>query len=195
MCVRPRPTGCRSVSSTVSTSSTAPPTCPTSETSARYSCETPTNVSGSARNARDFFDRYLHRRQLAPSYYLAQKSPMLPRRPAPSRPTVSRRVPRASERLALDEALASHFGGRLATRPARRFVFRLAAAFVLLFTLFVAVPEMLGDHPYDPRPSSWFHATSRGQQASPALRGYGAPQDEASLWAQPRPLVRSPRRA
>ena len=32
---------------------------------------------------------------------------------------------------------------------------RFAATVAVLLLLFVGLPEMLGDHPYDPRPSAW----------------------------------------
>lgn len=114
-----------------------------------------------ARNGRDFFDRYLHRRQLA-AYYLTQVIHAATTNASGSRP-VSRRIPRASERIALDEALALHTRGHVVTRPARRVLSHLAAATALLITLFVVLPETLGDWPYDPRPSALLRPASSSE--------------------------------
>lgn len=111
-----------------------------------------------ARNGRDFFDRYLHRRQLA-AYYLTQIVHATATNASGTRP-VSRRAPPASERIALDEALALHPRSRAVTRPARRAFSHLAAAATLLLSLFVVLPEALGDRPYDPRPSALLHRAS-----------------------------------
>lgn len=108
-----------------------------------------------ARNGRDFFDRHLHRRQLA-AYHMTQVIHASATNASRSRP-LSRRIPAASERIALDEALALTCDlGRGAgmRRPAHVFS-RIAAAAILLVFLFVALPEMLGDRPYDPKPSTW----------------------------------------
>jgi Glycosyl transferases group 1 len=108
-------------------------------------------------NARDFFDRYLHRRQLA-AYYIEQIT-HASAAASDSHP-VSRRVPPSPQRIALDEALASQAGRRRTSRPVRRALPRLAALAMAAITLLVALPEMLGDRPYDPRPSSWIHAAT-----------------------------------
>ena len=114
-----------------------------------------------ARNARDFFDRYLHRRRLA-AYYLEQIAHASAATASDSQPA-GRHIPPPEERLALDEALASQAGGRR-TRPLRRALPRFAAAAVAAITLLVALPEMLGDRPYDPRPSAWIHAATGSHQ-------------------------------
>jgi cephalosporin hydroxylase len=44
---------------------------------------------------------------------------------------------------------------RRSVRPSRRTRTRITAAMALLVSLCVLLPEMLGDRPYDPRPSSW----------------------------------------
>jgi len=57
--------------------------------------------------------------------------------------------------MALDEALASTIGSPKAARPPRPRLRHLTATMLLLLFLLVAVPELLGDQPYDPRPSTW----------------------------------------
>jgi len=106
-----------------------------------------------ARNGRDFFDRHLHRRQVA-AYYLTQVIHASATNASGSRP-LSRQIPPASERIVLDEALASRSAGTRFARRRRRISSRFTAAAVLLILLFVVLPEVLGDKPYDPRPSSW----------------------------------------
>jgi cephalosporin hydroxylase len=44
---------------------------------------------------------------------------------------------------------------RRSGRPSRQRGTRIAAATALLVSVFVFLPEMLGDRPYDPRPSTW----------------------------------------
>jgi cephalosporin hydroxylase len=60
---------------------------------------------------------------------------------------------RAPERKAHGRAA----GGRRPVRPSHRTRVHVATAAALLVFLFVLLPEMLGDRPYDPRPSSWPH--------------------------------------
>jgi len=45
------------------------------------------------------------------------------------------------------------------TRRRHAVFVRLAATIALLALIFVAVPELLGDWPYDPRPTTWTHIT------------------------------------
>ena len=90
-----------------------------------------------ARNARGFFDQYLQRRQVAQRYVdtitdARGESPRDAIRPAESRPA-----------------------GRV--RTGSPVVSRLMIALVLLLGL-VAVPEALGDRPFDPQPSRVLHA-------------------------------------
>jgi hypothetical protein len=92
-----------------------------------------------ALNARDFFDRPLHRRQLAARYVdaitdaraEAQEQAVVQETPA-FRPHPARRPPLATIRPAFRYASVAVFAAILA---------------------FVALPEALGDHPYDARPS------------------------------------------
>jgi cephalosporin hydroxylase len=76
-----------------------------------------------------------------PNGYLRRTSPRVGH---PSRTTAPRRhtrsVPATAERTA---------------RPVRRRRTRITALAALLVFFSVALPEMLGDRPYDPRPSSW----------------------------------------
>ena len=89
-----------------------------------------------ARNAREFFDRYLDRRQLA-TYY------------------VSKIVD--AQRGSLDRE-TSRVGRPWQRRAARlTSIKRAAAAAAVAVALLVALPEMLGDKPYDPKPSSVLH--------------------------------------
>jgi len=106
-----------------------------------------------ARNGRDFFDRYLHRRQLV-AYYIAEVTHAAAKTTSGSRP-LSRHIPAASQRMALDEALASTIGSPKAARPPRPRLRHLTATMLLVLFLLVVVPELLGDQPYDPRPSTW----------------------------------------
>jgi hypothetical protein len=108
-----------------------------------------------ARNGRDFFDRYLHRRRLA-AYYLEE----IAHAATASTHPASRHIPAASQRIALDEALAAQAARRGVPRPVRRMLPRVAALAMAAITLFVALPEMLGDRPYDPKPSAWLHVPS-----------------------------------
>jgi cephalosporin hydroxylase len=78
-----------------------------------------------------------------PNGYLRRTST----RAAPTnRPGTPRR--RASDRVAPQ---------RRPVRRSRPILTRVAAAAALLVALFVLLPELLGDRPYDPRPSSWPH--------------------------------------
>jgi hypothetical protein len=115
-----------------------------------------------ARNARDFFDRYLHRRRLA-AYYLEQAAHAGAATASDRRPA-SRHIPAARERIALDEALVTQAARRRPNRRVRRAAPRLAALAAAAIMLFVALPEMLGDRPYDPRPSAWVHAATGSHQ-------------------------------
>jgi hypothetical protein len=98
-----------------------------------------------ARNARDFFDRYLDKRQLADRYLSAitdAQAEVQDHSRSHRRPGAGTRRGRAS---------AQRVAAR--TRHQRETVARaLVVALVILLTL-VALPEALGDHPYDPRPS------------------------------------------
>ncbi len=95
-----------------------------------------------ARNARAFFDSYLHRRQLAERY--VDEITDAQARAALAVPTVEKR-PLAKRRTA---ALAQSPGSPVLRASTRLVV----VALVLLLTL-VALPEALGDHPFDPRPT------------------------------------------
>jgi Glycosyl transferases group 1 len=98
-----------------------------------------------ARNARDFFDRYLHRRQLADRYLSAITDAQAAVRDH-SRPH-SRAGVGMSRGGASGQRLTAH------TRRYRETLTRaLVLALVVVLTL-VALPEALGDRPYDPRPS------------------------------------------
>lgn len=90
-----------------------------------------------ARNAREFFDRYLHRRQMA-AYYLSKV---------------------AEARQGLLDTETGRIG-RPWQRSSRSTVRikRAAAAAVAAISLLVVLPEALGDRPYDPRPSAVFQA-------------------------------------
>ena len=102
-----------------------------------------------ARNARDFFDRYLHRRQLADRYLSAITDAQ----------AASERHARPGHRqgdLVTDRphATAAHAAARV-PRPGNALARTLAVALVILVTL-VALPEALGDRPYYLRPSRAF---------------------------------------
>jgi Glycosyl transferases group 1 len=95
-----------------------------------------------ARNARDFFDRYLHRRQLAERYLDEITDAQ----------AASGRRARLGHRqgdLATDRA---HATAPRVPRPGNALARTLVVALVILMSL-VALPEVLGDRPYDPRPS------------------------------------------
>jgi Glycosyl transferases group 1 len=88
-----------------------------------------------ARNASDFFDRHLHRRQIARRYLDAVTdlhAGTAERAAGTARPVASRRV-----------------ASRTAVKAARVGAIAIAAAMLA----FVVLPEALGDRPYDPRPS------------------------------------------
>jgi hypothetical protein len=46
----------------------------------------------------------------------------------------------------------------------RRRVATVAAAAAAAVFLFVALPEMLGDRPYDPKPTAWLHAVGSSER-------------------------------
>jgi len=75
------------------------------------------------------------------------------RRTAPrSRPATSRAAPRR-------KAHGRAGPERRPARPHRRLRARIAAIAALLLCVFVLLPEVFGDRPYDPRPSSWADVT------------------------------------
>ena len=88
-----------------------------------------------ARNAREFFDRYLHRRQLA-TYYVSKIVDARAGSLDSDTPRIGRPWWRQDR------------GTRLK---------RAAVATVAAVMLLVAIPEALGDKPYDPKPSAVLH--------------------------------------
>ncbi len=102
-----------------------------------------------ARNARDFFDRYLHRRRLGERYLdeITDAQAASGRRARLGHRQGDLVTHRAHATAARDAARVLRPGNALART--------LAVALVILMTL-VALPEALGDRPYDPRPSRAF---------------------------------------
>jgi Glycosyl transferases group 1 len=98
-----------------------------------------------ARNARDFFDRHLHKRQLADRYLSAITDAQAGQ--ARTRLRSHQRGRRAAERLQSAERMAAR------TRRAHDTLTRAVVLALLVLVTLVALPEALGDHPYDPRPS------------------------------------------
>jgi Glycosyl transferases group 1 len=97
-----------------------------------------------AHNARDFFDRHLHRRQLVERYVdeitHAQAGAARALSIAETRAVAKRRYATAAR-----PAVIRRSSGQLARTT-------VMAALVILLTL-IALPEALGDRPFDPRPT------------------------------------------
>jgi hypothetical protein len=89
-----------------------------------------------ARNAREFFDRYLHRRQTA-SRYLDVVTDL--------------RAETAERGRTVMRPIASPRAASRSVKTAARYGAAAVAAATLLF---VGLPEALGDRPYDPHPST-----------------------------------------
>jgi hypothetical protein len=104
-----------------------------------------------ARNARDFFDRHLDRRQLVQRYL----DDITDAQAAVGRPTGTTPHCRTTGRERIPQRRVG------ATRRPRVELRRIVAAAMILLLTLVALPEALGDRPYDPRPSrvarSHFH--------------------------------------
>jgi len=96
-----------------------------------------------ARNARDFFDRYLHRRQLA-ERYVDEMTNAQAAAGRLERTTVSTTL---EQRRRYVPAAHANVG-----RASGAFVRGVAVALVILLTL-IALPEALGDRPFDARPT------------------------------------------
>jgi hypothetical protein len=96
-----------------------------------------------ARNARKFFDRYLHRRQVA-SRFLDTVTDL--RAGTPERGRTARRPITSARAASRPVYIAARYG---------------ATAVAAATLLFVGLPEALGDRPYDPHPSTVVHVPEK----------------------------------
>jgi Glycosyl transferases group 1 len=96
-----------------------------------------------AHNARDFFDRYLHRRQLADRYI----DEITDAQAAAGRLVQPRGKTKLAERRRHAPVARAGVG-----RPSGVFARSVVVVLVILLTL-IALPEALGDRPFDPRPT------------------------------------------